>query len=75
MTKEALISQMFQILSKLPEDKIREVSDFADFLLKRQDEYEIQEGMKSMVNESKSFDFLKEEKDLYSEDDLKKKYK
>ena len=75
MTKESLISHVFKILSQLPEDKVKEVSAFADYLLKKKDEYEIQEGIQNLINESESFDFLKDEEGLYSEEDLKKTFK
>ena len=74
MTKEAIIQKTIEILEKLPSDKINEVSDFADFILKKYEEQLIQKGMEKLVSESEAFSFLQEEEDLYEEKDLKGKY-
>ena len=75
MTKEALINKTLKTISQLPQDKIKEVNDFADFILKKYDEEVLQKGIEKLVSDSKSFDFLKEEEDLYSPEDLKEKFK
>jgi hypothetical protein len=72
--KETLIKRTVQTLSKLPEDKIEEISDFADFLLKKYDEKVLQKGLETIMGESRTFDFLKEETISYSIQDLKEKY-
>ncbi|MBY5952805.1 MAG: hypothetical protein NXH89_02260 [Cyclobacteriaceae bacterium] len=74
MTKEAIIQKTIEILEKLPSEKINEVSDFADFILKKYEEQLIQKGMEKIVSESEAFSFLQEEEDLYEEKDLKEKY-
>lgn len=75
MEKETLIKRTIKTLSKLPQNKIREVSDFADFILKKHEEELLQKGMNVLATESKSFYFLKDEEDLYTVQDLKEKYK
>ncbi len=60
-----------QYINKLPESKAKEISDFADYLIKRYEEQTITEGIQKIIAEGKSFDFLKNEEDLYSEKDLK----
>jgi hypothetical protein len=75
MTKEALINKTLKTLSQLPQDKIKEVNDFADFILRKYDEEALQKGIEKLVSDSKAFDFLNEEEDLYSPDDLKEKFK
>jgi hypothetical protein len=72
MTKELLIKQNLKTLKKLPESRVKEVSDFAEFILKKNDEEVIQKGIEKMVSESDSFYFLNDEEDLYDEDDLVK---
>jgi hypothetical protein len=74
MTKESLINKTIKTLSRLPNDKIKEVSDYADYILKKYDEEVLQKGIEKIVSHSKSFHFLNEEEDLYSIDDLKEKY-
>jgi hypothetical protein len=65
MTKELLIKQTLKTLKKLPESRVKEVSDFAEFILKKNDEEVIQKGIEKMVSESDSFYFLNDEEDLY----------
>ena len=74
MNRDTLIKQTLKNLSKLPQDKVREISDFADFIMKKHEEETLQKGIEKLVSHSKSFDFLNEEEDLYSLDDLKEKY-
>ena len=75
MTRQALIERTIDNLSKLPEQKIKEVSDFAEFLLSKLDDKVITKGIQQLVINSKSFDFLKDEEDLYTDDDLKERFK
>jgi hypothetical protein len=75
MTREKLIKKAVERLSKLPDLQVREVSDFAEFLLNRLEEENLTQGMQKLASESKSFKFLEEEEDLYSVDDLKEIYK
>lgn len=74
MNKQGLINRTIEILEKLPEDKIHEIADFADFVLKKHEEQILQRGIETMVSESDSFAFLHDEEDLYDENDLKEKY-
>ena len=65
MSRETLIKNTLNSLSKLPEQKIQEVSDFAEFLLSKADDAILTKGIQKLVAESKSFDFLKDDEDLY----------
>jgi len=51
-----------------------EVNDFADFLLSKIDDKITLEGIQKLTSDSKAFDFLKDEENLYSVNDLKEKY-
>ncbi len=74
MAKQKLIDRTVKILERLPENKIHEVADFADFILKKYEEQILQKGIETLTSESDSFAFLHEEEDLYDESDLKEKY-
>ncbi|MBM3435638.1 MAG: hypothetical protein FJY07_05405 [Bacteroidetes bacterium] len=74
MPKEALIHKTLKTLSRLPQERVREVSDFADFILKKYEEDIIQRGIEKLVSKSGTYNFLKDEEDLYSVEDLKEKY-
>jgi len=74
MTKEALIEKTVENISKLSEQKLREVSDFTEFLLYKTQDRILTEGIQKIISDSKSFKFLEDEEDLYSKDDLKEVY-
>jgi len=75
MTRDAIIQKTMEVLSLLPADKLEEVSDFADYILKKYDDRSLQGEMQAIVEESEAFYFLKDEEDLYSVKDLKERYK
>ena len=75
MTRETLIKRTVENLSKLPDQRLKEVSDFAEFLLKRIENRLITEGIQQLTTDSKAFKFLEMEEDLYSVSDLKERYK
>lgn len=75
MTRELLIKKTIDSLSKLPDQKLKEVSDFAEFLLSKIDDQLITEGIQKLASDSNAFKFLEDEEDLYSIDDLKERYK
>ena len=73
MNKDTLIKRTKNTLSRLPQNRVIEISDFADFLMRKHEEENLQKGIEKLVSDSKSFDFLNEDEDLYSLDDLKKR--
>lgn len=72
MTKQAIIERTVKIINQLPESKAEEISDFADFVIKRYEEQSLTEGIQNIISNSQSFEFLKKEEEIYSEKDLKK---
>ena len=74
MTIQALIQHTASIISKLPQDKAEEISDFADFIMRRYEENLLSEGIQKINVDSPSFDFLKNDADIYNEADLKEVY-
>lgn len=75
MNRSILIKETIDKIHQLPDIKIQEINDFAEFLLSRIDDKILLEGMQKLASDSKSFDYLKNEEDLYSVNDLKEKYK
>jgi hypothetical protein len=75
MTRETLIKITIDNLAKLPDNKLKEVSDFAEFLLNKIENQIMTEGIQKLVTDSNSFQFLENEEDLYSSDDLKERFK
>lgn len=74
MTRQAIIERTVKAINQLPEDKAEEISDFADFVMKRFEEHRLTEGIQKMASKSEAFDFLNSEEDIYSEADLKEIY-
>jgi len=75
MQQKEVIDRTIKVLNQLPTQKAIEVADFADFVLKKYEEEILQKGMQKMVEGSSSFDFLREDEELYSLKDLKEKFK
>jgi hypothetical protein len=62
---------MIRIISQLPDEKAEKISDFADFVLKRYEEQLLTSGIQLLVADSRAFDFLDNEEDIYHVSDLK----
>jgi hypothetical protein len=75
MNRQVLIASTIDKIRQLPDIKIKEINDFADFLLSKIDDKIILEGIQNMVSDSKSFDYLNNEENLYTVEDLKERYK
>ncbi|HBL76849.1 MAG: hypothetical protein A2W90_22935 [Bacteroidetes bacterium GWF2_42_66] len=74
MDRNLLIDSIVNKIKQLPEAKIIEVSNFADFLLSKIDDGILQDGIQKITSESKAFEYLLVEEDIYSVNDLKEKY-
>ena len=75
MKREALIKTTVEKIKRLPDLKLKEISDFADFLLSKIDDQILTEGIMKLSAKSKSYEFLSDEEDLYNVEDLKEVYK
>ncbi|MFN8208910.1 MAG: DUF2281 domain-containing protein [Bacteroidales bacterium] len=62
-------------MHQLPEKELQEIQDFAAFLANKSEDAIINEGIKRIASTSNSFNFLHDEPDLYTVEDLKEKYK
>lgn len=74
MTREAIIQRTIQALKALPTEKAQEVSDFADFMLKKYEEVVLQQGIQNLQSDGETFQFLNEDEELYSAADVKEKF-
>ncbi len=74
MNRELLINKTIDCLKQLPPEKVNEVAEFTEFLLQKYEKKILIDGIQKLSAESKSFDFLKEEEDLYTLKDLKEIY-
>lgn len=74
MNREILINKTINNISLLPDWRLKEVSDYIDFLLKSYENKNITEGIMKLISKSKSFDFLNDEEEIYDETDLIEKF-
>jgi hypothetical protein len=75
MDRNDLIENTILKIKQLPDPKIREIHDFAEFLLGKIDAQILQQGIHELTSQSSAFSYLNEEEDLYSVNDLKERYK
>lgn len=74
MDRHVLIENTIKKIEQLPDIKIKEVDDFVEFLLGKIDDKIIVEGIQKLTSDSKTFEFLKDEEDLYTVNDVREKY-
>ena len=74
MSKQELIEKTISALQKLPADKVAEVSEFADLMLQRNRDKEITSAIGQLSSKPKSYQFLEDEEDLYTLNDVKAPY-
>lgn len=74
MNKQAIVEHTIKAIESLPVEKAEEISDFADFLIKRHEEQSLMQGIQKITSDTASFQFLQEEEEVYSIQDLKEVY-
>lgn len=62
-------------MSKLPNQNLMELSNFIDFLMSKNENLQLVEGIQKLSIDSKAFRFIEDEEELYSLEDLKEVYK
>lgn len=75
MERETIIDETVKKLNRLPLEKLRQIEDFVDFVISRIDDKLLVEGIQKLTSDSKAFEYLKDEEELYSVNDLKEKYR
>ncbi|MEY2903802.1 MAG: hypothetical protein RLY89_2908 [Bacteroidota bacterium] len=74
MTRQAIIEKTLKAINQLPESKAEEISDFAEFIIKKYEDQKLTYAIQQMASESKSFEFLESEEELYTVSDLKEAF-
>ena len=74
MEREILMEKTIRTIEQLPTTRVREVSDFVEFIIQRTDDALITEGLQRLSSRSQTFDFLNNEPELYSVNDLKVRF-
>ena len=74
MKRATLMQQAIENISRLPEPQLKEINDFAEFLLSRIQQEILSEEVSSTNLASDAYKFLEADADLYTVNDLKVKY-
>lgn len=71
MEREVLVKNAIGKMEQLPTMRVRELSDFMEFLIRRNEDTLITEGLQQLSSNSATYDFLNDEPELYTLNDLK----
>jgi len=71
MERQQVIDKTIEYLKVLPENKVEEALDYIEYLYNKNEDTVLTQGIIRLASESKSFDFLEFEEDIYTLDDIK----
>jgi hypothetical protein len=71
---EALMQKTIRTIEQLSASHVREVNDFVEFIVRRADDAMITEGLQQLTSCGNTCDFLYNEPELYTVNDLKVRY-
>ncbi|MDI1317991.1 hypothetical protein [Flavobacterium sp.] len=75
MSREELLKVTIENLNHLSDKDLEEVSEYVSNLSAKMDDNILNEGIKCIVSNSKSYEFLQDDEELYKVSDIKEKYK
>jgi len=75
MEREVLMRRTIRKIEQLPTTHVREVNDFVDLVIHRADDSLLTVGLQKLSSFGHVYDFLVNEPELYSVNDLKVNYK
>jgi Protein of unknown function (DUF2281) len=71
LTRQSIIEKTVVAINQLPPEKAVEISDFAEFLIRKYDQHTLTKGIANLISGGHAFDFLHEDEVEYSVEDLK----
>ena len=75
MERDVLVKRTIGNIKQLPVKRVHEVNDFVEFILQKTNDSLITEGLQQMSSAShQTYEFLNDEPELYSVNDLKVKF-
>ena len=74
MEREVLVRNTIGKLERLPTKRVQEVNDFVEFIIRKTDDNMITEGLQQLSSVGRTYDFLQEEPELYTVNDLKVRF-
>jgi hypothetical protein len=75
MNRQNLIKNTLDKINQLPDIKVKEINEYGDLLISRIDDNIIRDAIQEITSQNESFDFLNQEEDIYTVQDLKVRYK
>ena len=75
MEREVLVKNTIGKIEQLSTKRVQEVNDFVEFIIQKTDDAMITEGLQKLSSVSHTYDFLNEEPELYTVNDLKVRYR
>jgi len=74
MEREMLMQKTVRKIEQLPTQQVQKVNDFVEFIIRRTNDAMVTEGLKQLSLCGQTYDFLYDEPDIYSVDDLKLRF-
>jgi hypothetical protein len=74
MSRAELIEKTVSNLEMMSDKQLKEISDFAEFLLMKRNSESLSSDISSANTASKSYQFLEEDEDIYTLTDVKEVY-
>jgi len=74
MERDVLVKKTIGRIKRLPTTRIQEINDFVEFIIQRNEDALITEGLKKLSSISHTYDFLNDEPELYTVNDLKVRF-
>lgn len=73
-TREILLNKTITSLKHLPDDELKEIADFTEYLLQKHEDRLIKRSIAHLISDSVGYQFLNEEEELYFVSDIKESY-
>ena len=74
MEHEVLMNKTIRKIEQLPTPQVQKVNDFVEFIIRRTNDAMITEGLQRLSYCGQTYDFLYDEPDIYSINDLKVRF-
>ena len=71
MQRQQVLEKTIEYMKNLPENKAVEALDYIEYLYNKSEDAILTEGITRLASASKSFDFLNDEENIYTLDDIK----
>ena len=74
MECEMLMQKTIRKIEQMPATQVQKVDDFVEYIIRRTNDAMITDGLQQLSSCGNTYDFLYDEPDIYSVDDLKVRF-